>query len=123
LIRRLAACLAAFVALAVLAVVVLVHALDRPWLKRRLQALAHDSAGIDVDCDAAKLRLLSGLTLDGVVVRSPPELRTLAPELVRVGHVEVTWSVGSLRGIGPAIERLTVSIRDLRSAGGKPLGL
>jgi hypothetical protein len=101
--------LAALVGALLLGMLVLLHSLDRPWLRERVKALVHASAGVDIDYGAVRLGLLSGVDIDDVVVRSPAELRALAPEFVRIGHIGARWSAGSLRGRGPAIERLTIS--------------
>jgi translocation and assembly module TamB len=89
---------------------VVLHSLDRPWVKRRLQGLARSSAGIDVDYRAARVDLFSGAAIDGLVVQSPAEVRAFAPDLVRADRVEARWSLWSLLlGHGPAVERLAVS--------------
>src|SRR5208283_6205083 len=92
------------------AVVVLLHCVDQPWLKRRIQRLAIASAGVEVDYDTARIDLLSGIEIDGLVVRSPAEVRPFASELVRVGRVDARWSAMSLlRGRAPLIRRVAVS--------------
>ena len=100
---------AALVGTLLLGALVLLHSLDRPWLRERVKALVHASAGVDIDYGAVRLGLRSGVDIDDVVVRSPAELRALAPELVRIGHVAARWSAASLRGQGPVLERLTIS--------------
>ncbi len=103
--------MAAFAATVVLAVTVVLHSLDQPWLKRRVQALARASAGVDIDYRTVQVNLLSGLVLEGLVVRSPSELRAVAPDLVSVGRVQVGWSASSLSGRsgGAVLERIAVS--------------
>jgi translocation and assembly module TamB len=108
-VRRLAMSLAALVAAVVVVVSVLLHSLDRPWLKRRLVAAVRTSAGVDVDYGSVRVEVLSGVTVEGLVVQSPAEARGIAPDLIRIGRVEVRWSPGSLFGHGPVIERLHVS--------------
>jgi translocation and assembly module TamB len=95
---RALAAVAGVVALVVLAVVVLVHSLDQPWLKRRIQALARSSAGVEVDYRVAQVALFSGATIEGLTVRSPAEFQTFAPDLLQVGRLDVRWRVGSLLG-------------------------
>ena len=95
---RLLALAVGLASLVVVLALVAIHSLDRPWMKRRLQALAKTSGGVDLDYGAANLALRSGLELDGLVVQSPPALRSVAPELLRVGHVSVQWHVGALLG-------------------------
>jgi translocation and assembly module TamB len=93
----------------VIVLLVVVHGLDQPWLKRHVQALARSSAGVDIDYRSVRVNLLSGATIDGLVVGSPPEVQAFAPDLLLVEHVEARWSPGSLLGHGPAIESLDVS--------------
>src|ERR1700722_16267520 len=101
--------LATFAALVVLAVLVLLHDLDHPWLKRRVQAMARASAGLDIDYASVRVALLSGAVVEGLVVQTPAEFRAPAPDLAAVDHLEARWSPGSLFGRGPAIEQLTIS--------------
>jgi hypothetical protein len=98
------------VALAVVAVVVVLRSLDRPWLKGHIQRLARSSAGVDIDYRTARVDLLSGATIEGVVVESPAEMRGVAPELLLVGRVEADWSLGSLvLGRGARVRRVAIS--------------
>jgi translocation and assembly module TamB len=103
-------CLVGVVALGAIALAVLLRSLDQPWLKHRLQELARRSTGVALDYRVVRVDALSGAEIEGLVVRSPDEVRRFAPELVRVGRVEVRWSLGSLLlGRGPFIARATVS--------------
>jgi hypothetical protein len=89
---------------------VVLHSLDRPWMKRRIQGIARASGGVDVDYRSLRLEGLSGATLDDLVVRSPEEVRPFAPDLVRIGHVEVRWSLRSLLfGGGPTLDAASIS--------------
>ncbi len=106
---RVLACGAAAVALVALAVLVALHSLDRPWLKGRLQSLVRTSAGVDIDYAAVQVSLLSGIDIDGIVVRSPLEVRPFAPDLVRVGRVSARWRPGLLLRRAPSIESLTIT--------------
>jgi translocation and assembly module TamB len=83
--------LVALLALAVLALQGVLHSLDRPWLKQRLLERARTSTGVDIDYGSARVDLLSGAVIEGLVVQSPAEVRPFAPELVRVGRVEAAW--------------------------------
>jgi len=104
------ACLAGLVAFVAAAVLLLLHSLDRPWLKRRLQGLARTSAGVEIDYRAARVQWRSGAEIEGLVVQSPAEVRPFAPDLVRVGRVDVRWSLRSLLlGRGPVVARVAVS--------------
>jgi hypothetical protein len=107
---RALATVAAFVTLALVSVVVLLHSLNRPWLKRRVQGLARSSAGVDIDYRGARVDLLSGAAIEDLVVQSPAEMRPVAPELLRVGRVEADWSLGSLvLGRGARVRRVAIS--------------
>ncbi|HEX3772089.1 MAG TPA: hypothetical protein VHV30_14535 [Polyangiaceae bacterium] len=106
--RRLGIGLAVFGASLALGLLVLAHSLDSGWIKARVQSLAHGS-GVDLDYASADLRWFSGLTIEGLVVQSPPAFRAVAPELARVGRLEARWSLGSLFGSGPKVASLAVS--------------
>ena len=88
---RALAALGALLALVVVAVLVILGNLERPWVKTRLQALARSSAGVEVDYAEARVRLLGGASLAGLVVRSHDG------ELVRAGAVEAEWSLSGAR--------------------------
>ena len=81
-----------------------------PWLKRRLQRLANTSAGVEIDYHVARIELLSGAHIEGLVVRSPVGVRRFAPDLVRVGTLDARWSMRSLlSGRGPIVAGVVVS--------------
>lgn len=104
--------LAGALALIVVALQALLHSLDRPWIKGRLTALVRSSAGVDIDYASARVDLLSGLAVEGLVVRSPPAVQAFAPDLVRVGHLAAGWSPRSILGSGgPRVE--TVEVKDV----------
>jgi translocation and assembly module TamB len=104
------ASLAGLVALAAFAVLVLLHSLERPWVKHPLQRLVRATTGVEIDFRVARIALLSGAQIQGLVVQSPTEVRPFAPDLVRVGLLEARWSLRSalLRG-GPILARVVVS--------------
>ena len=92
------------------AVFAVLGSLDRPWLKGRLQALARTSGGVEVDYRTAQIALFSGADIEGLVVRSPPQVRAFAPDLVRIEHLDVRWSLGALmHGAGPVVPHAEVS--------------
>jgi translocation and assembly module TamB len=94
----------------VVAALVLLRSLDRPWIKSRVQGIARTSGGVDVDYRGARIAWLSGLDIEGLVVQSPSELRRFAPELVHVDHIAVHWTLGGLLlGHGPAIQRAAIA--------------
>lgn len=105
---RLALAAAAVLALVVVALAVVLGNLDRPWLKTRIRRLVRQSAGIELDYRALKLRPFSGVWLDDLVVATPEPLRALAPELARVHQLEAVWSLSSLMGGGPKIRAASV---------------
>ena len=107
---RSAAGLGGLLALVAVLAVVLLHSLNRAWLKLRLVRLVRTAASLDIDYDAARVDLFSGAHIDGLVVRSPAEFRAVAPDLVRVGRLDARWSLGSLVfGRGPAVSSIAVS--------------
>jgi translocation and assembly module TamB len=111
--RRSLACLIGVVALLAIvasAGLVMLHSLDQPWLKVRLQALARRAGGVEIDYRAVRFELLSGAEIEGLCVQSPAEVRAFAPELIRVGRVSAHWSLRPLRlGRAPVLERVVLS--------------
>src|SRR6185312_5588573 len=102
-IGRLALAAAALLALVAVTLAVLLANLDRPWLKTRILRLVRQSAGVELDYRALRLHPFSGLWLDDLVIATPEPLRAVAPELARVGHLEVVWALSSLLGGGPKL--------------------
>ena len=94
--KRLLKWLGLLAGLAVVAVYVLLHNLDQPWVKRRVQAIVAKQVGVAVDYGSVRLALSSGIDVDDLVVSSPLEVRGAAPELARIGHVAARWSLRSL---------------------------
>lgn len=92
----------ALLALGVLALAVLAAAalllqhLDHPWLKPRIVGAVEAATGLRMDYQHASLSLNSGLRLEQLVVRTPAPFDGAAPELLRVGRLEVDWSLGAL---------------------------
>ncbi|QSQ19066.1 hypothetical protein JY651_27360 [Pyxidicoccus parkwayensis] len=115
--RVLAGVFLAFVgvlALVLLAGVLALHHLDSPWLKQRVVSRVETATGLKVDYQVAHVALLSGLRLEGLVVRTPPPFQDVAPELLRVGTLEVHWSPGALLSGTPRVEK--VAVRDVALA-------
>ncbi|RYZ17546.1 MAG: hypothetical protein EOO70_01605, partial [Myxococcaceae bacterium] len=107
--RIIAGALLGLVATVVLLVVVAVaalHDLGRPWLKQRIVSQVEAASGLRVDYQAARVAVLSGLYLEGLVVRTPPPFDSAAPELLRVGRLEAHWSPGDLLSRTPRVERV-----------------
>ncbi|NTX16109.1 hypothetical protein HUA76_35600 [Myxococcus sp. CA056] len=98
-------------ALALLTAWVVLHNLDRPWVKQRLLPRVEAATGLQLDYQTAHVAILSGLRLEGLVVRTPAPFQGLAPELLRVGTLEARWSPGSLLGGKTLVER--VALRDV----------
>ncbi|MCP3140331.1 translocation/assembly module TamB domain-containing protein [Pyxidicoccus xibeiensis] len=90
--------LVAPLALVLLTALVALHNLDRPWLKQRVVSQVEEATGLQLDYQTARVALLSGLRLEGLVVRTPPPFQRIAPELLRIGTLEVQWSLGALLG-------------------------
>ncbi|WP_426752704.1 hypothetical protein [Myxococcus sp. Y35] len=100
--------LVALPALALLTAVFLLHDLARPWLKRQIVPRVEAATGLQVDYQAAQVSLLSGLRLEGLVVRTPAPFQDAAPELLRLGALEAQWSPGSLLSGTTLVERVVV---------------
>ena len=105
---RLVAAVAAVAAIVLAAAATFLGHLDEPWAKRRIQALARSIAGGEIDYESARVRPFSGLRVENLVLLSPPEFRGTAPHLLRVGRLEMTWSLSSLLGDGAMIQRIGV---------------
>ncbi|MFP2905000.1 hypothetical protein ACLESD_08090 [Pyxidicoccus sp. 3LFB2] len=119
--RRLARILAgglllfvAIVALVLLATVVALHHLGHPWLKPRITSQVEAATGLQLDYQSARVALLSGLRVEGLVVRTPSPFQSAAPELLRVGTLEAQWSPRALLSRTPRVER--VAVRDVALA-------
>jgi hypothetical protein len=106
--------LGAVLALVLLTAVVALHNLDHPWLKQRIVSRVGAATGLQLDYQMARVAVLSGLRLEGLVVRTPPPFQSVAPELLRVGTLEAQWSPGSLIRGARRVER--VAVRDVAVA-------
>ncbi|WP_375767462.1 hypothetical protein NR798_38165 [Archangium gephyra] len=100
--------LAATLALVLVTAVAALHNLGRPWLKQRIVSSVEAATGLRLDYQTAQVSVLSGLRLDGLVVRTPPPFQSVAPELLRVGTLEAQWSPGSLLSGTTLVERVVV---------------
>ncbi|MDY7230402.1 hypothetical protein [Hyalangium rubrum] len=103
--------LGAALALVLATTVAALHNLEHPWLKQRIVSKAEAATGLRLDYQTAEVALLSGLRLEGLVVRTPSPFHTVAPELLRVGTLEAQWSPSSLLSGATQIER--VAVRDV----------
>ncbi|NNB92340.1 hypothetical protein HI113_00180 [Corallococcus exiguus] len=101
--------LATFVLL-LIAVVTALHNLDHPWLKPHVVSQVEEASGVRLDYQTARIDVLSGLRLEGLVVRTPPPFQDVAPEFLRVGTLEAAWSFGALLKGPVRVER--VAVRD-----------
>ncbi|RKH17153.1 hypothetical protein D7X74_13320 [Corallococcus sp. CA047B] len=109
--RIIAGALLALVATVVLllaAGVAALHNLHQPWLKQRIVSQVEAASGLRVDYQVARIAVLSGLHLEGLVVRTPSPFEGAAPELLRVGTLEAHWSLRALLSRTPRVERVVV---------------
>ncbi|MCP3166411.1 AsmA family protein [Myxococcus qinghaiensis] len=97
-------------ALVLLAAVAVLRNLDHPWVKPRILPQVEAATGLQLDYQTAHVAILSGLRLEGLVVRTPAPLHAAAPELLRVGTLEAQWSPDSLLN-GPTLLK-RVAVRD-----------
>ncbi|EPX64964.1 hypothetical protein D187_000389 [Cystobacter fuscus DSM 2262] len=103
--------LVATLALVLVTAVVALHSLDRPWLKQRIVSTVEAVTGLRLDYQTTQVAVLSGLRLEGLVVRTPAPFQDVAPELLRVGALEAQWSLGSVLSGTTLVER--VAVRDV----------
>ncbi len=108
--------------MAIAALTMIVRGLDQPWLKRRLVAMAKTRTGLDVDWTTTHVAVFSGLRVGQLIVRTPPALRAVAPEFVRVDGLDVAWTARSLIAGTPRfgvlrVERLALTL--VRDAAGR----
>jgi hypothetical protein len=104
LVRHAVGGLVLLVCLTVLAGLLLLRALDTDMMKRRIHGLLRNEAGLEIDYHSASADVLSGVLLREVTVAQPPELRALAPDLLRANVIALGWS---LFGSGPTLKNLT----------------
>jgi translocation and assembly module TamB len=100
--------LVATLALVLITAVAALHNLGLPWLKQRIVSRVEAATGLQLDYQTAQIAVLSGLRLEGLVVRTPSPFQSIAPELLRVGTLEVQWSPGELLSGPTRVERVTV---------------
>ncbi|RKH29613.1 hypothetical protein D7V77_05580 [Corallococcus sp. CA041A] len=102
--------LLATIVLLLIAVVTALHNLDHPWLKPHVVSQVEEASGVRLDYQTARIDVLSGLRMEGLVVRTPPPFQDVAPEFLRVGTLEAAWSFGALLKGPVRVER--VAVRD-----------
>jgi hypothetical protein len=107
LLRAFGLCLA-LASLAFVGGLVLLHNLDRPWLKQRLVAVALTLSGLEISYRTVQVRPWSDLELRDLVVRSPTAVRGVAPELLRVGRLRVVWERVPPFGWRPALREIEI---------------
>ncbi len=71
--------------------------LGHPLVKGRIQAMARDLVGADLDFDHGEVGL-AGLLLRGLRIRSAPADDALVGDLLRVASIEVRWDAARLVG-------------------------
>ena len=104
--------LASLLALPLVLVFVGLGALDSPLLKTRLRRALREGVGIDLQYGRLQVRPFSGVHLDDLRLFTPPPYDTAEPVLLRVGAIDVGWSLRRLLfGAGPLLDE--VSIRDV----------
>ncbi|WP_075007074.1 hypothetical protein [Stigmatella aurantiaca] len=106
--------LVAALVLVLAAAVAALHHLEHRWLKPRIVSQVEAATGLQLDYQTARIAVLSGLRLEGLVVRTPPPFQGVAPDLLRVGSLEVQWSLGTLLSNSPRVE--WVAARDVTLA-------
>jgi hypothetical protein len=97
----------ALLALVLVAAVAALHNLDHPRLKPLIVSRLEADTGLRLDYQTARVAVFSGLRLEGLVVHSPPPFHAVAPEALRIGSLEVDWSLGSLLGEPARVGRVT----------------
>ncbi|WP_434300758.1 hypothetical protein [Corallococcus exiguus] len=102
--------LLATIVLLLIVVVTALHNLDHPWLKPHVVSQVEEASGVRLDYQTARIDVLSGLRMEGLVVRTPPPFQDVAPEFLRVGTLEAAWSFGALLKGPVRVER--VAVRD-----------
>jgi hypothetical protein len=90
------------------------HNLGHPWLKQRLVSKVEAATGLRLDYQTAQVAVLSGLRLEGLVVRTPSPFQGVTPDLLRVGTLEAHWSPRALLSGPLRVER--VAVRDVAFA-------
>src|SRR5689334_10860463 len=90
--RRTAYVLVGLIVLVVGAVIVIAHNLDSNLIRRQLQGLVKEQAGLTLDYKSASVQILHGLTLGDVTIEQPEEYRAAAPLLLSVRQVSLGWA-------------------------------
>lgn len=107
--RALAVLLGAIVLFGLAMQLLLSRCLDQAWLKHRLVQVVRSSLGVEMDYRLARVDLLSGVDVDGLVIATPTAFRPYAEELLRVAHVQARWSLVELVRGRPAVGQVVVS--------------
>jgi translocation and assembly module TamB len=107
LLRALGLCVV-LASLALVGGLVLLHSLDRAWVKQRLAALALARSGLEISYGKVEVRTWSDLEIRDLVVRSPAAVRAVAPELLRIGHLRVVWWHVPPFGWRPALREIDI---------------
>ncbi len=82
-----------------------VVARDTAFVRARIRALVK----LPIDWKYTQLSLTHGVVLRGFSIESPPPFDAVAPELLHVDRIQVSWSLGKLLRRGPMAERLKIS--------------
>jgi hypothetical protein len=108
-VRRVLVSIGIVIAVSIALVFAVVYNLDQPWIKAHVRSLVRSNTGIDIDYQSVRLRILSGVTIDSVVVRSSPGFQSVAPELARVERIDAAWSSVLFTGSGRRVDRVSIS--------------
>jgi hypothetical protein len=97
-------------ALGATALYLVVRNLDARVVKTSLRDLVRSQSGLELDYETAEARILSGLRLTNVTVASPPEVRAIAPLVLRAESLDLGWS---FLGRGPTLQKVDARVVDI----------
>lgn len=80
--------------------------LDRPWLKAHVCTLIRARTSLELDYQAVRLPRLGEFHIERLVVRSPVQLRKIAPALLAATRLRVEWSPSALLSAEPVLKRV-----------------
>ncbi len=93
--RRVLGALALLVALALGCIAYLAAHLETPWLRARVRAAVRERLHVDIDYQRAHLGY-NGFEMSGLALASMPVDRDLAPELLAIDRLTLTWHPSDL---------------------------
>ncbi|HEX4354516.1 MAG TPA: AsmA family protein, partial [Polyangiales bacterium] len=107
------ASLVALVALAFAGVLWLGSHLSEPSIKSKIQALAHDQAGLTLDYDGLEVSPLSGVRARFLRVAQPLKFKAIAEDFVRIDDLDVQARALALASDEPTIDALRIGHIDV----------